>query len=249
MKKLITIFVVSLAITLVSTSVANASFSKVFTEGLLTPDAGVSLISPNSQSAAYVWDSTGNWDWDSDSVSVADTFAFADIGSAKHTSWTTILYVAADSVAAPPPFVTSYTTWLGGDQAWQNWWIRATSPVDKTFTLDYSFSQELSTDVLGEWSFGYTGAYLALSNQATGEIWVSMIEDGIANRVQDGGSFSYQDNGFLSVTGFFSEGDTGYVSFHVYSGSEAYTIPAPGAILLGSIGVCLVGWLRRRRIM
>jgi hypothetical protein len=60
-------------------------------------------------------------------------------------------------------------------------------------------------------------------------------------------AFNINDNGWIVGSGINSAGE--YHGYLLESISAPAVIPAPSAILLGSIGVGFVGWLRRRRTL
>jgi len=82
----------------------------------------------------------------------------------------------------------------------------------------------------------------------TGTLYVDAYDSG-ANNID---SFSGSGSGTQTLSGL------GLISYMTFNDSGGYVqianmtyapIPAPGAILLGGIGVGLVGWLRRRRTL
>ena len=142
---------------------------------------------------------------------------------------------------------------------WDNFWVihRSYWPAGSGYDLgcvsgDYvAFNAYANPALLSDSVFNFNGAYLtsawtdAMGVRVEGYLGGSLLYDTTVSVVNTGPTW-YTFNYVGVDTLRFSSVDGAHFAMDNFT----YTvIPAPGAILLGSIGVTLVGWLRRRRTL
>jgi hypothetical protein len=105
--------------------------------------------------------------------------------------------------------------------------------------------------------FDFTGAYLTSALKDVEDIEVrgylddSLLFSEVVSLTKTAPTWHSFDYLGINKLLFYSIGDSRMDLFVIdnFTYNESSVIPAPGAILLGSIGVVLVGWLRRRRTL
>lgn len=118
---------------------------------------------------------------------------------------------------------TPYSTYQG------DFWMQFTAPV-LSVTFDSGYWDGVSTAVIDVYDPTKTTLLASLSNTMIGPETISISGLGQIGYI------------YFDSTGDVAGGDIDNLAF-------TSTIPAPGAVLLGTLGTGLIGWLRRRRTL
>lgn len=120
-----------------------------------------------------------------------------------------------------------------------NYGITTTSGADDLMTVVFDTP---ATKVKVDWLTIYDSSIYATAYDSGGVVLDSQSATGLSGT--NYGSFLFSGIGNIAEITF--QGKTGMIGV---GRLEIQTIPAPGAILLGSIGIGCISWLRRRRVL
>jgi hypothetical protein len=221
--------------TAVSTSQARMDWTS------LTINGDITWGDKSSQSYAYAEDATG-WDdgsqyesgWVNTSAYASVYHAYSDASTSDYSLYEEVYAIANDAV----------TTWASAEEVYAYRWGNFTADSNGlvTFSADYELWQQLLTDYVGEYAYGYAEAGLWLYSYDTA------VRDydysSLNNEVWDGDSITVGDDGTLTVAVWFNAGNSGQLQAWASNDADVQ-IPEPATIAL--LGLGALSLIRRKR--